>query len=108
MRARSLGRTGLAVSEIGFGAWQLGNANDWGPMSDAAAHRLVKEAIDLGVTLFDTAPHYAATNSERLLGEALEGSRDDVVLVSKFGHRTTQAKDFRVQSLWSDLEGSLR
>ena len=108
MRKQHLGTTGLEVSEIGFGAWQLGNENDWTGMSDAAAHRLVAEAIDMGVTLFDTAPHYAATHSERLLGEALAATRSDVVLVSKFGHAETGGKDFRVESFWSSLEGSLR
>jgi aryl-alcohol dehydrogenase-like predicted oxidoreductase len=108
MRKRHLGRTGLEVSEIGFGAWQLGNENDWAVMSDNEAHELIAGAIDQGVTLFDTAPHYAATNSERLLGEALAGQRSDVVLVSKFGHTESGAKDFRVESFWSSLEGSLR
>lgn len=108
MRTRKLGRTNLEVSEISFGAWQLGNVDDWDGMSDTMAHRLVREALDLGVVLFDTAPHYAGTNSERLLGEALEGSRQEVVLVSKFGHNMTGQKDFRVESLWNTLAGSCR
>lgn len=108
MQTRHLGKTGLEVSEIGFGAWQLGNEDDWTGMSDASAHRLVAEAIDMGVTLFDTAPHYAATHSERLLGEALEATRSDVIIVSKFGHTETGGKDFRAESFWSSLEGSLR
>lgn len=108
MQRRHLGSTGLEVSEIGFGAWQLGNETDWAGMSDTAAHRLVAEALDMGVTLFDTAPHYAATHSERLLGEALAAARSDVVLVSKFGHAETGGKDFRVESFWRSLEGSLR
>ncbi len=108
MRRRKLGNTGFEVSEIGFGAWQLGNADDLVRMSDDTAHRLVKEAIDLGVTLFDTAPHYAANRSEQLLGKALGASRRDVVLVSKFGHTLTGEKDFRVASFWNELEGSLR
>ena len=108
MQTRRLGTTGIEVSEIGFGAWQLGNENDWAVMSDTEAHRLVADAVDQGVTLFDTAPHYAATNSERLLGEALEAVRSDVVLVSKFGHTETGGKDFRIKSFWSSLEGSLR
>jgi len=76
-------------------------------MSDASAHRLVKEALSLGVTLFDTAPHYADTHSERLLGEALAGDRDRVVLVSKLGHRPDGTKDFSVDSFRSELAGSL-
>jgi len=107
VRKRILGNTGLEVSEIGFGAWQLGNVTDWGGMDDACAHTLVAEALDLGVTLFDTAPHYAKTNSERLLGEALVGRRDDVVLVSKFGHSHDGRKDYRVDSFQRSLAESL-
>jgi aryl-alcohol dehydrogenase-like predicted oxidoreductase len=108
MRMRPLGRTGLTVSEIGFGAWQLGNVTDWGGMDDATAHALVHAALDRGITLFDTAPNYAATHSERLLGEALAGRRHDVVLVSKFGHPPDGPKDFSVAGFWKSLEASLR
>lgn len=107
MRSRPLGQTNLRVSEIGFGAWQLGHSDDWGRMSDASAHRLVETALELGVTLFDTAPHYAATHSERLLGEVLEHVRDRVVLVSKFGHNMDGSKDFSVASFWDELTASL-
>lgn len=107
MEKRQLGKTGIEVSEIGFGAWQLGNENDWAVMSDAEAHRLVAQAVEMGVTLFDTAPHYAATHSERLLGEALPADKSGIVLVSKFGHTMSGAKDFRVESFWKSLEGSL-
>jgi aryl-alcohol dehydrogenase-like predicted oxidoreductase len=86
MRRRRLGSTGLEVSEIGFGAWQLGDDGAWSGMDDRTAHRLVDTAIDGGINLFDTAPNYASGNSERLLGEALRGKRQQVVLVSKFGH----------------------
>jgi len=108
LRRRKLGSTGLSVSEIGFGAWQLGNNEDWGGMDDTTAHRLVAEAIDAGINLFDTAPNYAATHSERLLGEALRGKRAGVVLVSKFGHRADGTRDFSVDGFWKSLHGSLR
>ena len=62
----------MRVSEIGFGAWQLGNATDWAGMDDRTAHLLVHRAIDLGINLFDTAPNDAGSHSERLLGEALD------------------------------------
>jgi aryl-alcohol dehydrogenase-like predicted oxidoreductase len=108
MRLRELGNTGLQVSEVSFGAWQLGNNVDWGGMDDATAHGLVAGALDLGVNLFDTAPNYAATNSERILGEALAGQRDRVVLVSKFGHRPEGPKDFSVAWFRESLAASLR
>jgi aryl-alcohol dehydrogenase-like predicted oxidoreductase len=108
MRHRKLGATNLEVSEISFGTWQLGNNDEWGGMDDATAHGLVAEALEQGVNLFDTAPNYAATNSERLLGKALVGKRDQVVLVSKFGHRPEGPKDFSVGWLRESLEASLR
>ncbi|MEZ4386454.1 MAG: aldo/keto reductase [Candidatus Krumholzibacteriia bacterium] len=108
MRSRKLGKTGLTVSEISFGAWQLGNRQDFEPMDDGAAVRLVAEALDQGINLFDTAPHYAGSASERLLGEALQGRRGEVVLVTKFGHTLEGSKDFGVERFWDSLHASLR
>jgi aryl-alcohol dehydrogenase-like predicted oxidoreductase len=108
MHYRKLGKTGLEVSEIGFGAWQLGNTSDWGAMDDATAHGLVHASLDHGINLFDTAPNYAGTHSERLLGEALAGRRHDAVLISKFGHPPQGPKDFSVDGFWKSLEASLR
>ncbi len=107
MNKRRLGSTGLEVSEIGFGAWQLCNSDSWGGMDDRTAHRLVHEAMDGGINLFDTAPNYADTKSESLLGEALRNKRDSVVLVSKFGHTPQGPKLFSVDWFWKSLEASL-
>ena len=108
MRRRMLGTTGLEVSEISFGAWQLGDKEEWEAMDDATAHALVAAALDQGVNLFDTAPNYASANSERILGEALTGKRDQVVLVSKCGHRPEGPRDFSVAWFRESLEASLR
>jgi aryl-alcohol dehydrogenase-like predicted oxidoreductase len=108
MKKRLLGRTGLEVSEIGFGAWQLGNSDSWGGMDDQTAHRLIHESIDGGINLFDTAPNYAETKSERILGEALKTKRDSAVIVSKFGHTPEGPKEFSVDWFWESLEASLR
>lgn len=108
MKTRVLGSTGLVVSDIGFGSWQLGNESDWGRMQDSEAHRLVHRAIELGVNLFDTAPNYAASHSERLLGEALHGKRQDVILVSKFGHTVSGGMDFSAERLAKSLDESLQ
>jgi aryl-alcohol dehydrogenase-like predicted oxidoreductase len=108
MNKRRLGQTGLQVSEIGFGSWPLGNDGPSGVMSDADALNLVAAARERGCNLFDTAPNYAATNSERLLGQALKGQRDQVVLVSKFGHRPDDdSNDFSADWFWRNLEQSL-
>ncbi len=71
MKTRSLGNTGMQVSEVGFGAWQLGNEKDWGKMSDHEAIDLVNAAMDSGCNFFDTAPNYGAGKSEELLGKVL-------------------------------------
>lgn len=107
MQARPLGRTGLRVSEIGFGAWQLGNAVDWSAMADEEAVALVREAVKAGCTFFDTAPNYAQGRSEVLLGQALEGLRDRVVLSSKFGHHADGSQGFDPARLRPSVEASL-
>ncbi len=106
MRTRPLGATGLHVSEVGLGAWQLGNA-DWDGPDARAAVELVHEALRLRCTLFDTAPGYGAGTSEELLGRALETRRDDVVLVSKFGHTTSGGTYFSPQRVRPALEETL-
>ncbi len=83
MRYQPLGSSGLLVSEVGLGC------NNFGGRIDATATRAVVDAaIDTGVTLFDTADIYGdAGGSETLLGEMLQGRRDQVVLATKFGHQ---------------------
>jgi aryl-alcohol dehydrogenase-like predicted oxidoreductase len=76
-------------------------------MDEQTAHRLVHEAVERGINLFDTAPNYAHTKSERVLGDALRGRRDGVVLVSKFGHTPEGPKEFTVDWFWDSLDGSL-
>jgi len=107
MKERPLGATGLNVSEVGFGAWQLCNDDSWGRMDEATALRLIDRAVDGGINLFDTAPNYANTRSERILGKALQSKRENIVLVSKFGHTLEGPKDFSVDWFWRSLEGSL-
>lgn len=107
MKRRALGSTGLEVSEVGYGAWQLCNSDSWGGMDDQTALRLIDEAIDGGINLFDTAPNYADTKSESILGKALQHKRDKVVLVSKFGHTPRGPKEFSVDWFWMSLEASL-
>jgi aryl-alcohol dehydrogenase-like predicted oxidoreductase len=108
MHTRRLGQTDLQVSEIGFGGWQLGNYDAWGGMPDSEALKLVAAALDAGCNLFDTAPNYARTNSERLLGQALLGRRENAIIVSKFGHRPdTDRADFSIDWFWESLHQTL-
>ena len=88
VRTRELGRTGLRVSEVGFGAWAVGgndHGNSYGPTDDATSLAAIRRAADLGGTFFDTADVYGWGHSEELLGEALADRRDDVVLATKVG-----------------------
>ena len=108
MKYRQLGSTGIKVSEVGFGAWQLGNARDWEGMEDNHAIRLVHEALDQGCNFFDTAPNYGGGNSESLLGEALTGRRSEAVINSKFGHHPDNTLNFDSKKIRSSVEDSLR
>jgi aryl-alcohol dehydrogenase-like predicted oxidoreductase len=85
MRYRTLGNTDLKLSEIGFGAWTIGS-DWWGHIDDPSAIRLLNRALDLGVNYFDTADQYGQGRSERLIGEAFKGRRDQVVIGGKFGY----------------------
>jgi aryl-alcohol dehydrogenase-like predicted oxidoreductase len=95
MTTRRLGRSGIEVSAIGMGCWAIGGpfygpdgqAFGWGAVDDDESVATVHRALDLGVTLFDTASNYGAGHSERVLARALAGRRDDVVIATKFGHR---------------------
>ncbi|MFO8070127.1 MAG: aldo/keto reductase [Alkalibacterium sp.] len=108
MKKRMMGNTGIEVSEIGFGAWQLGNESDWGKMADEEAIGLVHEALDAGCNFFDTAPNYGFGKSEELLGKALKGKRDQVVISSKCGHHTDDVQSFEPEKLLESVEGSLK
>ena len=99
MHYRVLGRTGLRVSEVGFGAWAIGGPAKlgdleigWGEVDDAMSLRAIDAAYDAGVTLFDTADAYGAGHSETLLGKALGPKRDRVVIATKVGNRTVDGR----------------
>ncbi len=81
MELRPFGRTGLEVSAIGFGCWEVGGG--YGDVDESEFGRAVGRALDLGVNCFDTAEGYGT--SERALGEALGRRRDEAIVVTKFG-----------------------
>jgi len=85
MKTRTLGRHGLDVSAIGLGCMGLSHAYSTSRTDDASAVALIRRALDLGVTLIDTADIYGPETNERLVGEALAGRREGVVLATKFG-----------------------
>jgi aryl-alcohol dehydrogenase-like predicted oxidoreductase len=84
MRKRKLGKLGLVVSELGLGC--MGMSEYYGPRDDKESIATIHRAIDLGVSLFDTADAYGPFSNEKLLGRALAGRRDQVVVATKFGN----------------------
>lgn len=108
MEYRSLGRTGVRVS-----AHSLGSANfgPWGNDDEGECVQIVHEAIDAGVNLIDTADVYGGGRSEEIVGRALKGRRDEVVLATKFHNAMGGGLNERGNSrLWimRAVEGSLR
>lgn len=84
IRTRTLGRTGLAVSELGFGAWGIGGGA-WGRADDALSLAALEKALQLGITFFDTAHAYGDGRSERLIAEAAKtlGVRRKITVATK-------------------------
>jgi len=108
---RTLGSTGLQVSVIGLGTWQLGG--EWGKtFSSPEVSAIFDAAREQGITLVDTAECYGDHLSERLVGETIRRDRGRWIVATKFGHRYTAA--FEREQAWSakaveaQLEGSLR
>ena len=84
MKLRVLGNSGIEASAIGFGAWAIGGWM-WGGTEEKEAVAAIHAAIDAGITLIDTAPIYGYGRSEEIVGKALKGRRDSVVLATKCG-----------------------
>jgi aryl-alcohol dehydrogenase-like predicted oxidoreductase len=83
MEHRPFGRTGLEVSAIGFGCWEIGGG--YGDIEEQEFGRAISRSLDLGINCFDTAEGYGLGASERALGAALGNRRDEAIIVSKFG-----------------------
>ena len=84
MEYRDLGRSGLRVSEIGFGAWAIGG-DAWGPVEDADSLAAMEWAMELGINFIDTADVYGDGRSESLVGKVITDRRDEVVISTKGG-----------------------
>ena len=109
MRYVRLGKTDLEVSAIAFGTWAFGG--EWGDFDRKEATASIHRALDLGITMFDTAQAYGFGVSERLLGEALGSRRDGVTLATKGGLRMEAeglVRDDGREWLRSGVESSLR
>ena len=108
MKQRPFGTTGKFVSEIGLGSWQLGNEENWGAMTEIQGINIVDKALELGCNFFDTAPNYALGKSEEILGTALRGKRDKVVINSKFGHQDNGEINFDPNEIEKSVDKSLK
>ncbi|HWM21322.1 MAG TPA: aldo/keto reductase [Ilumatobacteraceae bacterium] len=105
---RPLGRSGIEVSSLGVGCWAIGGPwtfngapAGWSEVDDTESVRALRRAFELGVTFFDTAANYGAGHSERVLGQAFAGQRDEVVIATKFGYHVDDASS-TVRSYGSD------
>jgi aryl-alcohol dehydrogenase-like predicted oxidoreductase len=85
MEQRTLGGQGLRVSALGLGC--MGMSQSYGPADDRESVAAIHRALDLGVTFLDTADMYGPFTNERLVGRAIAGRRDEVVLATKFGNQ---------------------
>ena len=127
MLTRKLGKSGIEVSALGMGCWAIGgpwtwhNPGEdpwpagWGQIDDQESIRAIQAALDAGVNLFDTAANYGAGYSEVVLGEALKGRREQVVIATKFGHIVNEEQkvvyrddDQILGNVRTDVENSLR
>jgi aryl-alcohol dehydrogenase-like predicted oxidoreductase len=127
MMKRTLGNSGIEVSAVGMGCWAIGgpwnfagSPAGWSVVDDQESLRAIHAALDLGANFFDTAANYGTGHSERLLGQALKGPREQVVIATKFGHQVDEKnkevtfygaseEDSDVAAhLRADLERSLR
>ncbi len=95
---RTLGRSGIEASAVGMGCWAIGGPSrsagaqvGWGVVDDAESTRAIHAALELGANFFDTAAGYGAGHSERVLGAAVKGRRDKVVISTKFGQEVDEA-----------------
>ncbi len=105
MQVRPLGKTGLSLPALGFGAAPFGGA--YGATSQTEANRAVRAALDLGVTFFDVSPYYG--NAEEVLGRALAGiPRETYTLCTKLGRYGPETFDFSPNTVKSSIEKSLK
>ncbi len=122
MQYRTLGRTGLQVSAVSLGAWEIGGAvrltfeglgtipHGWGATDDAESVALLEQCADAGVNFLDTAPIYGNGHSEEVIGRGLVGCRDRWIVCTKGGHGATDGaawSDFSKARLLAQMDESL-
>jgi aryl-alcohol dehydrogenase-like predicted oxidoreductase len=114
MEYRTLGRTGISVSVIGFGAWAIGGnkfGNSYGATNDRESAKAIAKAIEMGCNFFDTADAYGHGHSEEILGAAFKGKRDKIIIASKVGgdfYKSPTRMNFDPEYITFALEKSLK
>ena len=108
MKYRELGRTGMKVSEVSFGAWAIGGA--WGPVNDNESLAALHKAIELGVNFIDTADVYGDGLSERLVGKLCRESNEQIYVATKAGRRLNPhiTEGYNKKNLTAFVERSLK
>src|SRR5882724_10106740 len=109
MRYRPLGKTGLVVSEIGFGAWGIGgrtaDQTSYGDTDDRTSLAALERALERGITFFDTSAAYGDGHSEELIGQVVKGRRRQVVVATKAGYDSwDRPPDFSPPAIVSSAE----
>ena len=116
MQQRKLGYTDLNLTTIGFGAWAIGGPWDfgWGPQDDDESIATIQAGLDAGINWIDTAPAYGLGHSEEVVGRAIKGRRDGVILATKCGLVWNDPSErsvfnrLKAASVREEAEGSLR
>jgi len=85
MQYRTLGKTNISASAVALGTWAIGGGPWWGDSDDNQSIKAIQAAVDAGVTLIDTAPAYGFGHSEEIVGKAIKGQRDKLILSTKCG-----------------------
>jgi aryl-alcohol dehydrogenase-like predicted oxidoreductase len=109
MRQRLFDSTGVRVSEIGLGAWQLGGT-EWGEVSESESFETLRAAIENGINFFDTADVYGLGRSEELIGKFLAGRSEEVFVATKMGRFPEPGwpANFSLEAFHAHTEASLR
>lgn len=115
MRYKKLGTSDLEVSAVAIGTWGLAGSvvgsDSWGAMDERVSENTIRRALDCGINLIDTSPSYGIGHAEELVGRAVKGQREKVVIVSKCGTFKKDGKiyrDLRPEAIRGQLEGSLK